>query len=181
MSRLALCLVAIFTFSFLPASAGAVTWSLQDVVFANGETATGTFDYDGSGNFSNVNITASGGGLAAPLSFTSIDIDSSDLYLGALQDSSPVGDIILNLVFPSGLGNGPGPVGLRTGTGFDGLLICDGGGVNDCGIVTGFSTVVSGAAIVSPVPLPAALPLLAGGLGLIGLMGWRRKRRAAAS
>lgn len=31
----------------------------------------------------------------------------------------------------------------------------------------------------SPVPLPAALPLLAGGLGLFGLMGWRRKRATA--
>jgi len=30
----------------------------------------------------------------------------------------------------------------------------------------------------TPVPLPATLPLLAGGLGLLGLFGWRRKRRA---
>ena len=29
-------------------------------------------------------------------------------------------------------------------------------------------------------PLPAALPLFAGGLGLMGLLGWRRKRKAAA-
>jgi len=33
---------------------------------------------------------------------------------------------------------------------------------------------------VAPVPLPAALPLFAGGLGLMGLLGWRRKRNAAA-
>jgi len=33
---------------------------------------------------------------------------------------------------------------------------------------------------VTPVPLPAALPLFAGGLGLMGLLGWRRKRRTAA-
>lgn len=33
---------------------------------------------------------------------------------------------------------------------------------------------------VSATPLPAALPLFAGGLGAIGLVGWRRKRKAAA-
>jgi hypothetical protein len=32
---------------------------------------------------------------------------------------------------------------------------------------------------VSATPLPAALPLFAGGLGALGLFGWRRKRRAA--
>jgi hypothetical protein len=33
--------------------------------------------------------------------------------------------------------------------------------------------------IISPVPIPAALPLFAAGLGAMGFMGWRRKRRAA--
>jgi len=33
---------------------------------------------------------------------------------------------------------------------------------------------------VSPTPLPAALPLFATGLGAMGLLGWRRKRKAAA-
>ena len=33
---------------------------------------------------------------------------------------------------------------------------------------------------VSPVPLPAALPLFGAGLGLLALLGWRRKRSAAA-
>lgn len=32
---------------------------------------------------------------------------------------------------------------------------------------------------VSEVPLPAALPLMVGGLGLLGFFGWRRKRLAA--
>jgi hypothetical protein len=29
-------------------------------------------------------------------------------------------------------------------------------------------------------PLPGALPLFATGLGALGLLGWRRKRKAAA-
>ncbi|MEM1046931.1 MAG: hypothetical protein AAGL24_12285 [Pseudomonadota bacterium] len=30
---------------------------------------------------------------------------------------------------------------------------------------------------ITPVPLPAALPLLAGGLGILGFLGWRRRQR----
>ena len=33
--------------------------------------------------------------------------------------------------------------------------------------------------VLTAVPLPAALPLLAGGLGLLGFFGWRRKRTVA--
>ena len=33
---------------------------------------------------------------------------------------------------------------------------------------------------VAATPLPAALPLFATGLGVLGLLGWRRKRKAAA-
>lgn len=35
--------------------------------------------------------------------------------------------------------------------------------------------------VVAPVPLPAALPLFGGGVVLMGLLGWRRKRKAALS
>jgi hypothetical protein len=34
--------------------------------------------------------------------------------------------------------------------------------------------------VTSPTPLPAALPLFATGLGALGLLGWRRKRKARA-
>ena len=34
--------------------------------------------------------------------------------------------------------------------------------------------------VAPAVPLPAALPLFATGLGALGLLGWRRKRKAAA-
>jgi hypothetical protein len=34
--------------------------------------------------------------------------------------------------------------------------------------------------IIGATPLPAALPLFATGLGVLGLLGWRRKRKAAA-
>lgn len=41
----------------------------------------------------------------------------------------------------------------------------------DSGSFTAFAS-------VQPIPLPGALPLMAGGLGLLGFMGWRRKRAA---
>jgi hypothetical protein len=37
------------------------------------------------------------------------------------------------------------------------------------------------ATLVTATPLPAALPLFATGLGGLGLLGWRRKRKAQAA
>jgi hypothetical protein len=34
---------------------------------------------------------------------------------------------------------------------------------------------------IGATPLPAALPLFATGLGALGLLGWRRKRKAAGA
>ncbi len=44
---------------------------------------------------------------------------------------------------------------------------------------TGYSLVFS-PGIVNGTPLPAALPLFATGIGALGLLGWRRKRKAQA-
>ena len=40
---------------------------------------------------------------------------------------------------------------------------------------------MQGNSATSPVPLPAAFPLFATGLGALGLLGWRRKRKAQAA
>ena len=48
--------------------------------------------------------------------------------------------------------------------------------------VSGIGFNLSGVLVNSPsaIPLPAALPLFAGGLGLMGLLGWRKKLAATA-
>ena len=49
-------------------------------------------------------------------------------------------------------------------------------GTATVGILSGgFETSVATSGVV---PLPAALPLFATGLGALGLLGWRRKRKA---
>jgi hypothetical protein len=56
---------------------------------------------------------------------------------------------------------------------YSGGLTCNGG-------VTGCPTFSPTNMQLSQTPLPAALPLFATGLGVMGLFGWRRKRKAAA-
>ena len=51
---------------------------------------------------------------------------------------------------------------------------------NDVGSGEQPITNLIGTAEVSTTPLPAALPLFATGLGALGLLGWRRKRKTAA-
>jgi PEP-CTERM motif len=51
----------------------------------------------------------------------------------------------------------------------------------DTGMTCCFETDNYAARAASAVPLPASLPLFASGLGVIGLLGWRRKRKAQAA
>jgi hypothetical protein len=75
-------------------------------------------------------------------------------------------------------------ISLQNGTLLQNGLVGYSGGtilyiINEAGIREG-----SGFATLSPeasaTPLPAALPLFAGGLSALGLLGWRRKRKPAA-
>lgn len=55
-------------------------------------------------------------------------------------------------------------------------LLVDANGGNPAGGTSDFTLFT-----VANTPLPAALPLFATGLGAIGLLGWRRKRKASAA
>ena len=72
---------------------------------------------------------------------------------------------------------GPNPsfgFGIPNGTfiGFEDLSQAQGGDFD----YNDDSFVFTNVALVSETPLPAALPLFAGGAGLLGFLGWRRKR-----
>jgi hypothetical protein len=45
----------------------------------------------------------------------------------------------------------------------------------------GFDDITLGSATPGTVPLPAALPLFATGLGVLGLLGWHRKRKSSGT
>jgi hypothetical protein len=98
------------------------------------------------------------------------------------------------LQFFSGLGGGGTLVGTFTGsdlaiqsTGFDLVSFLATGGtigsveLSDSGSAAFEYANVSTGGTLSQTPIPGALPLFAGGLGLIGLIGRRRKNKAAAA
>jgi hypothetical protein len=82
---------------------------------------------------------------------------ASSGYLGGNSSANGIG---------FGPDNTPGPFFFSIGTGTDNNLYYD---------------VTWTAEVVTATPLPAALPLFAGGLGVIGLIGRRRKRKASAA
>lgn len=105
------------------------------------------------------NSTGNGGGTVA---------GSPSTYAAALLTSSSVAQQSWNLgfFFPGGIN--PQAEGLYT--------------INLSAILSG-KTLASTSIDIQygavPVPLPAALPLLAGGLGLLGVASWRRQRKSA--
>ena len=73
-------------------------------------------------------------------------------------------------------GNGTAFTALGKDYGLIDPAICGTNGT--CTSLTTFSVTDT---LAAQTPLPAALPLFAGGLGALGLLGWRRKRKNAAA
>ena len=136
------------------------------------------------GQLTAMNILSTSGGVPTTTvlgtgTFQSIDASGRAVFAASL--SVTVGEVlaiepIANIAFVGWNGNFPG-------TYVGGQLFLDAGSgfaaTNFIGnsVASDFQTFVT---TPSDTPVPAALPLFASGLGALGLLSWRRKKKAAA-
>jgi hypothetical protein len=167
-----------------PASADTIAnFTLDNVTFNGGApevyiagTATGGFTLDlTTDRLSNVDITTStplsatytsGFFINSPATFDFMN--GSDTTFDALSITLSVG------LTPSVLAS-PDDFSIASGTELYRNEVCDDEGVCEYRLITG------GSLDATPTPIPTALPLFAAGLGAMGLLGWRRKRKNAAA
>jgi len=188
--RLALLLAAGLLYCGLSVPASATTWYLVDATFGDGGAVT-PGSYFGWTVYGFLDSTP--GSLAITTTAGSILTG----YTYALPPSDPGGgsppgpngfiitnnyDDVLSIEFQNPLtGSGPDPI-LVGNYSYECLSFSCGlaaGGIAGDGSSRYFLT-GGYATTIAPTPLPAALPLFATGLGAIGLLGWRRKRKAQA-
>jgi len=159
----------------VPAHAATVSYISDNVFLSDGTQMTGAFDWTyaigdfegGSGVFTELEIPWRPNGTAPPLEEAGmvLTIENNQIEISLDGNFHDYGlDISLKFVQPlsptqSSL------IDLSTS-----FFECCGNGFKDQPFTSG-----SISPVVSSVPIPAAFPLLTGGLGLLGLLGWRRK------
>lgn len=168
---------AIFvSFATYQAQALSVDYTLDNIFLQNGRQMTGSFTWDyaagdfegGSGTFSTLSIP----GTSRPITDLAISFDiKKSIEFSLIANLNNV-DFNVSLVFFPTLS--PTQSALLD-------LVNSKFFVADPGSVSG--PFVSGkiAPVLSPVPLPAALPLFGSGLAFMGFIGWQRKRRPQKS
>jgi hypothetical protein len=143
--------------------------------------STNPFTLDGSDD-TLVGVSNNTGGTVF-----SIQLSSSQPIFGFDANLSPLDQKYLPLGSPgaacvgAACYQGPGTT-LIGATNNSGTVSFTGGLPNGATAYFALEGVLNGATFtaIPNTPLPAALPLFAGGLGVLGLLGWRRKRKAAA-
>jgi hypothetical protein len=172
----------------------AVTWTLENFGVAcltvapcsTAQTMTGQFDFNGS-TFSNVDITSS----ETSITWITGDVLAASSNIGlqmqvALISPIPDEDFVTTLEMQFNGGIAPGLLENTEVTAFGTELVClevgqqctlIGGDVFTGNVVPSSGSTCGPLSCVSTTPLPAALPLMATGLGLFGFIGRRRKKR----
>jgi hypothetical protein len=176
------------------ASAATIVYTLEGFTDGAGDSLTGSFDFDGS-TYTNVDITSTYASATPGRTYYTSDVNLSvSNYTGVglvtPADMTMGGDFYwdLGLLFApfegpyTGLSPSNGPIptdGLETY--FDYNMVFENYQVAWSGYVV--PTASCGPFSCTPIaatPLPAALPMFAAGLGVIGLFGWRRRRPTRA-
>jgi hypothetical protein len=181
-------LVMLFGACLVPASAATITWTLSsNVPLSDGGTLNGYFGiYDNSGfvNGNPFDLTTAGGTTNYSQHYTAT-INASDPNSVTVQffAPNPAYSSTLQLTFLYSLlvpvANNP-LVGGIGGPSYE----CEGWSCTEADtrfVTDGFASAFGLANGPATTPLPAALPLFASGLGGLGFLQWRRKKKAAAA
>lgn len=167
-------LAALIAFTSAVALADDVTWTLNNVTFNDGGTASGTFTYDAdTQTVDNWNLTTTSGSILGGSNYDPGDSSYFIQNLGNPQDSIifEIGQLQLRITPISALTDAGGNVAINLNTANG-----ESGGV-ECFNCSPFRIFVSGdlsAATVNETPEPASIFFL--GSGLLGLAGGVRRR-----
>jgi hypothetical protein len=135
----------------------------------------GTFDYNGS--YSNINITMTGAVFPGKVFNTDEGSSATQLFVG--DNNTPIPDyFVFNFLQPLNGVNDTIVSGCGAST--QGPASDAAAGCSLQQFLDTFNLTGSVQASASATPLPAALPLFACGLGALGLLGWRKKRKVLA-
>lgn len=170
-----------------PAQATPLTWTLDNVTFDDGATASGWITYDAADPFSSVfNVSVTAGTVLSAFTFHKDNVNLGDVndnsYLEA-PGTGPNGFFLwektpttLNRTFNFSFANA-----LTDAGGTEALLTTDS---YDCTGCIPWRYVTGGSLTTAPVvgtgvPEPATLGLMVPALGMLGWMARRRKQKAA--
>ena len=155
-----------------------IKWVLQDVVFNDQSTATGSYFYDADTNmFSNINVSTSTIGSVYTVGNPSSGGNSGFLALLTTDVGDLTGVLELTMALASTMANAGGTLAIvpdfvfSGGTGFSFEGACIDPSCSSFGAQRG----ISSGSVTTSVPVPATLALF--GLGLASL-GWSRRKRA---
>jgi hypothetical protein len=161
----------IVTLTCLSLPAQAMTWSLQNVIFEDEGTATGSFVYDAAANsYSDIMLTTTVGTILPGMGYSAIQAGSNTTVRFAN------GLNVLQLAFVAALTDAGGTIALGAGRDgrdpFEG--ICTGSAA--CREASSIRKIIGGSVTTEAAPLPEPGSLILLLIGLAGIAGFGRRK-----
>jgi hypothetical protein len=158
---------ALFLGTTIGANASPINYVITSAM-APPDTVSGSFTFDtATDTESNVQITLTGSVYAGTYTYLPSAVQPTDYTITAID--SAIG-VTVQISFEDPLDVNPDPLAPEGIIGFTGEFP-----PTSYDFTSGDATIAT-----SVTPLPPALPLFATGFGALGLLGWRRKRKAQA-